>query len=76
MYLEMHEISLLFFLRRYEFFFKKNVWITKIFYLMSTFFLKLIRAHEHMHEIYLRNENKYFSFLFIECMMHTWNVFL
>jgi len=22
------------------------------------------------------DENEYFSFLFIECMMHTWNVFL
>jgi len=22
------------------------------------------------------DENKYFLFLFIECMMHTWNVFL
>jgi len=47
MYLEMHEISLLFFLRRYEFFFLKNVWITKIFYLMSTFFkTEMYKCHK------------------------------
>jgi len=37
MYLGIHEISLSFFLRRYAFFLK-NVWITKVFYLMPTFF--------------------------------------
>jgi len=43
-----------------------------------------MRAPEYMYEIYLRiliksykwiHENEYFSFLFIECMMHTWNLF-
>jgi len=24
----------------------------------------------------MHDENEYFSFLFIECMMHTWNIFL
>jgi len=24
----------------------------------------------------MQDENEYFSFLFIECMMHTWNLFL